>query len=169
MSLAEFWAERHLCSVTTIRADGTPHVVPVGATYDPATNTARIITSGKSQKVRNIANNAYIAICQIDGRRWSTLEGTAVIDTDRPVVADAERRYAARYKLPRPNPARVVIIVTVSRVLGTYGAGGQLGGGLSGHESSRGGGPGTGGPDTGGADTAGAATGGADTGGAATG
>ncbi|MER7009279.1 PPOX class F420-dependent oxidoreductase [Dactylosporangium sp. NPDC000555] len=118
--LAEFWAERHLCTVTTIRRDGTPHSVPVGATYDPATNTARIITSGRSQKVRNVEHDGRIAICQIDGRRWSTLEGEAVIARDPQVVADAERRYAARYKPPRSNPDRVVIMVTVSRVLGTY-------------------------------------------------
>jgi PPOX class probable F420-dependent enzyme len=120
VSLEEFWAERHLCTLTTIRRDGTPHVVPVGATYDPATNTARVITSGRSQKVLNILANARIALCQIDGRRWSTLEGTAMINADPQVVADAERRYAARYKIPRANPERVVIIVSITRVLGTY-------------------------------------------------
>jgi PPOX class probable F420-dependent enzyme len=120
VSLEQFWTERHLCTVTTIRRDGTPHVVPVGATYDPATNTARIITSAKSQKVANIRNNGKIAICQIDGRRWSTLEGTATINLDPQVVADAEGRYATRYKTPRPNPERVVIIVSIMRVLGTY-------------------------------------------------
>ncbi|MGI5241451.1 PPOX class F420-dependent oxidoreductase [Dactylosporangium sp. CA-139066] len=120
MSLEEFWAERHLCTVSTIRRDGTVHTVPVGATYDPATGTARIITSGKSQKVRNIEHNAQIAICQIDGRRWSTLEGHATIQTDAESVKDAEERYARRYKRPRINPERVVIMVTVTRVLGTY-------------------------------------------------
>lgn len=120
MSLAEFWAERHLCTLTTIRRDGTPHSVPVGATYDPATNTARIITSGRSQKVRNVRHNGRIAICQVDGRRWSTLEGSAVVAAEPDVVADAERRYAERYRPPRINPERVVIVVTVTRVLGTY-------------------------------------------------
>ena len=120
MSLAEFWAERHLCTVSTIRRDGTVHSVPVGATYDPATGTARIITSAKSQKVRNIGQNEKIAICQIDGRRWSTLEGHATIETDPDAVKDAEDRYARRYRQPRVNPDRVVIMVTVKRVLGTY-------------------------------------------------
>jgi hypothetical protein len=60
-----------------------------------------------------------VAICQVDGRRWSTVEGTAVIRTDRPSVADAEQRYAVRYRTPRPNPHRVVIEVTVTRVLGS--------------------------------------------------
>ena len=35
------------------------------------------------------------------------------------VVTDAEQRYAARYRIPRPNPQRVVIEVTVTRVLGS--------------------------------------------------
>jgi F420H(2)-dependent biliverdin reductase len=115
----EFWTERHLCTITTVRADGTPHVAPVGVTYDPATGLARVITSGTSQKVRNVRGNPRVAICQVDGRRWTTLEGTAVVETDPGAVADAERRYASRYRTPRPNPARVVILITVTRMLGT--------------------------------------------------
>ncbi|GAB3839329.1 PPOX class F420-dependent oxidoreductase [Dactylosporangium cerinum] len=119
MSDDEFWTERHLCTITTIRADGTPHVAPVGVTYDPGTGLARVITSGTSQKVRNVRGNPRVAVCQVDGRRWTTLEGTAVIETDPGAVADAERRYAQRYRTPRPNPARVVILIAVTRVLGT--------------------------------------------------
>ena len=33
-------------------------------------------------------------------------------------VADAEARYARRYRQPRENPARVVIEISVDRVLG---------------------------------------------------
>ena len=39
--------------------------------------------------------------------------------TDPESVADAERRYAERYRPPRVNPRRVVLEITVSRVLGT--------------------------------------------------
>jgi PPOX class probable F420-dependent enzyme len=119
---AEFWQERHLCTLATARPDGPPHLVPVGATVDLATGTARVITSGSSQKARLIgasgASGALVALCQVDGRRWSTLEGRAVLRAEPEVVADAERRYAARYKPPRPNPARVVLEITVTRVLG---------------------------------------------------
>jgi hypothetical protein len=59
-----------------------------------------------------------VAVCQIDGRRWSTLEGRAVVRDDPGSVAEAERRYAARYRTPRLNPARVVIEIAVTRVLG---------------------------------------------------
>jgi F420H(2)-dependent biliverdin reductase len=118
----DFWRERHLCTLTTVRADGTPHVVPVGVTLDVDSATARVITSGGSHKVRHVLaagdEGAAVAICQVDGRRWSTLEGRAVIRRDPASVADAERRYAERYRQPRENPARVVIEITVTRILG---------------------------------------------------
>ena len=114
-----FLEERHLATLTTLRADGSPHVVPVGVTYDPATRTARVITSGTSQKARHVrAGQARVAVCQVDGRRWLTLEGTAVVRDDADAVADAVARYARRYRPPRENPARVVIEITVDRVLG---------------------------------------------------
>jgi PPOX class probable F420-dependent enzyme len=117
---AEFWRERHLCTLTTVRPDGTPHVVPVGATLDLENGIARVITSRRSHKARLIAAGApNVALCQVDGRRWSTLVGVATIRTGREEVADAERRYAARYREPRPNPDRVVLEIQVTRVLGT--------------------------------------------------
>lgn len=116
----EFWAERHLCTLTTLRADGSPHVVAVGATVDPATGLARVITSGHSAKARHVRAGArQVAICQVDGARWSTVEGLAVVRDDPASVTDAEVRYAQRYRTPRPNPARVVIEVTITRLLGS--------------------------------------------------
>ena len=47
-----FLTERQLATLTNVRADGTPHVVPVGFTYEPATRLARVITSGTSVKAR---------------------------------------------------------------------------------------------------------------------
>jgi F420H(2)-dependent biliverdin reductase len=116
-----FWTERHLCTLATVRPDGTPHVVPVGAVYDPATGLVRIITSGTSAKARRIqtAGTLPAAVTQIDGRRWTTLEGLARVNQDPDAIADAERRYAARYRTPRENPLRVVIEIEVRRVLGT--------------------------------------------------
>ena len=113
-----FLAERHLATLTTLRPDGTPHVVPVGFTYDPATGTARVITSGTSVKARHARQGGRVALCQVDGRRWLTLEGTATVRDDAGAVADAERRYAERYRRPRANPARVVLEISVDRVLG---------------------------------------------------
>ncbi|MFC5815187.1 pyridoxamine 5'-phosphate oxidase family protein [Nonomuraea harbinensis] len=116
---AAFWQERHLCTLATARPGGPPHVVPVGATLDLETATARVITSGSSYKARLIGEaGALVALCQVDGRRWSTLEGRAVVRAEPERVADAERRYAARYKPPRPNLSRVVLEIEVTRVLG---------------------------------------------------
>jgi PPOX class probable F420-dependent enzyme len=117
--LLAFLAERHLATLTTLRADGTPHVVPVGVTYDAATCTARVITAGTSAKARHVRDGAgRVAVCQVDGRRWLTLEGTAVVRDDAASVADAVERYARRYRQPRENPARVAIEISVDRILG---------------------------------------------------
>jgi PPOX class probable F420-dependent enzyme len=117
--LLELLAERHLATLTTLRADGSPHVVPVGVTFDAATATARVITSGTSAKARHVgAGQQRVAVCQVDGRRWITLEGTAVVKDDATSVADAVARYAVRYRQPRENPARVVLEIAVDRVLG---------------------------------------------------
>ena len=117
--LVAFFTERHLATLTTLRADGTPHVVPVGVTFDAATGTARVITSGVSAKARHVRDGQVrVAVCQVDGRCWATLEGTAVVREDAGAVADAETRYARRYQQPRVNPARVVLEISVDRVLG---------------------------------------------------
>ena len=118
--LLDFLTERHLATLTTLRADGSPHVVPVGITYDAGTRIARVITSGTSAKAGHVrAGQQRVAVCQVDGRRWLTLEGTAVVRDDPASVADAERRYAVRYRQPRVNPARVVVEISVDRILGS--------------------------------------------------
>lgn len=114
----DFWSERRLCTVTTLRPDGTPHVVPMGVAIDPVSDTAWAITSRTSRKARNLAGDGLIAVCCVDGRYWSTIEGTAAVTEDPDLVAEAERRYAARYKVPRENPNRVAIRIKVSRVIG---------------------------------------------------
>ncbi|OKJ92901.1 PPOX class F420-dependent oxidoreductase [Amycolatopsis sp. CB00013] len=117
----EFWTERHLATLTTVRPDGTPHVVAVGVTVDFEAGIARVITFRSSKKARLVKeageNGIPVAACQIDGPRWSTLEGRAVLREDPESVHDAENRYAARYRQPKPNPERVVIEITVTRVL----------------------------------------------------
>lgn len=116
-----FLTERHLATLTTLRRDGSPHVVAVGFTFDPETGLARVITSDGSVKVRNAERTGgpgRAAVCQVDGRRWLTLEGSAGVSRDAAEVADAERRYALRYRVPRVNPRRVVLTIAVDRMLG---------------------------------------------------
>ena len=64
-----FLTERHLATLTTLRPDGTPHVVPVGFTYDPVTRMARVITSGTSAKARHLRDGGgRAAVCQVELR-----------------------------------------------------------------------------------------------------
>ncbi|MDR7326249.1 MULTISPECIES: TIGR03618 family F420-dependent PPOX class oxidoreductase [Catenuloplanes] len=114
----EFWTERHLCTLTTLRPNGTPHVTPVGAVINWAAGTALVLTSATSTKARNAAATGTVALCSVDGRRWSTVEGRARVRTEPDFVADAERRYAERYRVPRVNPNRVILEITLTRVLG---------------------------------------------------
>ncbi|MFE9722310.1 pyridoxamine 5'-phosphate oxidase family protein [Streptomyces sp. NPDC005794] len=118
-----FWRERHVCTLTTLRPDGTPHVVPVGVTYDPETRIARVITGRNTRKAAHVLaagpEGARVAVCQMQGRRWATLEGRAVVRSEPDEVQDAVRRYAERYeRTPRHNPERIVIEITVDRALG---------------------------------------------------
>jgi F420H(2)-dependent biliverdin reductase len=120
-ALLEFWTERHLCTLTTLRPDGRPHVVPVGVVLDPDERCAWVITRRGSVKVRHLTTPAPVAACQVDGRRWSTLEGTAVVRADDASVARAVERYAVRYRQPQPNPERVALRIEVDRLLCSAG------------------------------------------------
>lgn len=116
-----FVTERHLATLTTLRPDGTPHVVPVGFTWDADRGLIRITTRDGSAKVRNIEarSPARAAVCQVDGGRWLTFEGVLTVERDAEEVADAVRRYAARYRQLEHDPRRVVLRLAVDRVLGS--------------------------------------------------
>jgi PPOX class probable F420-dependent enzyme len=116
-----FVTDRYLATLTTLRPDGSPHVTPAGFTWDAAEGRAFVICSGASRKARNVGAGGPVVLCQVDGRRWITLEGTGRVSADPAAVADAVDRYARRYRQPRVNPARVVIIVDVARALGSPG------------------------------------------------
>lgn len=115
-----FLQERHLATLTTLRPDGSPHVVAVGFTWDDELGIARVITFANSRKARNVAARPGnpAAVCQVDGGRWLTLEGRATVTADPTRVADAVRRYAERYRLPGERDDRVAIEIEVDRVLG---------------------------------------------------
>lgn len=119
--LRDFWAERHLCTLSTVRRDGRPHTVPVGVALDHEERCAWVLTNRSSYKARRIAAGPLtgmpVAACQVDGRRWSTLEGHARILTEPQAVRRAEECYAERYRVPAPNPMRVAIRIHVDRFL----------------------------------------------------
>lgn len=114
-----FLAERHLATLTTLRPDGSPHVVPVGFSFDADDGLARIITFDGSRKVRNLAGDGGRAVvCQVDGGRWLALEGEATVTDDPGRVAAAVEGYAARYRQPGERDDRVAIEIRVDRILG---------------------------------------------------
>jgi PPOX class probable F420-dependent enzyme len=116
-----FLRERHLATLTTLRTDGSPHVVAVGFSYDVDERVARVITWATSQKAINAARmqarGQRAVVCQVDGGRWLALEGPV-----RLVTGDAVRRgvdgYAARYQPPKDREDRAVIEIDVDRILG---------------------------------------------------
>lgn len=116
----EFVRARHLATLTTVRADGTPHVVPVAFTWDAERSVARVTTRRGSVKARNVAApGARAALCQVEGMRWLTLEGTARVCDDDDEIAAAVAAYADRYRVLEPNPERVVLLLDVDRVMGS--------------------------------------------------
>ena len=114
----EFLAERHLGTLTTLRGDGTPHVVAIAFAYDPEARRVRIISSDRTQKVRNVERKARAVVCQVDGPRWLALEGVARVNRKPDGVAAAVTAFEARYRPARENPDRVAIEIDVDRVLG---------------------------------------------------
>lgn len=119
-----FLGERQLATLSTLRGDGSPHVVPVGFTYDADRGVARVITFESSQKVRNAERGGRAALCQVDGRRWLTLEGTITVARDAASVTAAVAAYAERYRQPGERSDRVVLEIAVDRVMGRVGSAG---------------------------------------------
>jgi PPOX class probable F420-dependent enzyme len=113
-----FLADRHLATLTTLRSDGSPHVVAVGFTWDDEGGLVRVITNGASAKVAHARRGGRAVVAQVDGARWLSLEGVVSVSEDPDRVADAVRRYALRYRQPAVNPQRVVLEITVDRILG---------------------------------------------------
>ena len=114
----EFLVDRHLGTLTTMRGDGTPHVVAIAFTYRAEDSSVSIICGDGSQKVRNIERTGRAAVCQVDGPRWLTLEGAAEVLRDPDGISDAVSAFESRYRPARENPTRVAIRIQVDRVLG---------------------------------------------------
>lgn len=55
---AAFLAERHLAALTTRRPDATPHVTPVGFTWDAPAGLARVICGAERRTYGSIRERA---------------------------------------------------------------------------------------------------------------
>ncbi len=119
--MLQFLTERHLATLTTMRSDGSPHVVAVGFSYDTSMRQARIITFSTAQKALNALRGGRAAVSQVDDGRWLTLEGTvrlATMDNDPQEVRRAVDGYAQRYQDPKVRDNRVAVIIDVDRIMG---------------------------------------------------
>lgn len=116
--VSAFVRERHLATLTTLRADGSPHVVPVGFTFDETRGVVRVITWATSVKTGHARRGGRAAVSQVDGGRWLTFEGTVSVTDDPTAVAEAVSAYATRYRQPKERVDRVVIEIRVDRILG---------------------------------------------------
>ena len=115
-----FLYERHLASLTLLRADGSPQVTAVGFTWDQEAQLVRVITWAGSMKSRILEQSpgSRAVVCQIDGGRWLSLEGTAIVTDDAERCREGTQRYAKRYRTPQERPDRTVIEISVDRILG---------------------------------------------------
>ena len=80
-----------------------------------------MITSAESPKVRTLGHADRPAAGQVDGGRWSTIEGRGEVLRDDESVRRAVDRYASRYRTPKPNPLRVAVRIEVERFLFSAG------------------------------------------------
>ncbi len=113
----EFLAEYHLATLSTLGLRGRIHAVPVGFTVQD--DVVRVIGTGGSQKFLNARRSGRATVCSVDRARWISFEGPVVVKDDADAVAHAVALYAARYRQPRVNPERVVLELSVERVLGS--------------------------------------------------
>jgi general stress protein 26 len=97
--VAALLADAELYWLTTVRADGRPHVTPlVGVLHDGAMH---FCTGLREQKARNLEASAHVALTT-GANTWSAgtdvvIEGTAVRVTDRPALQAIADAYLAKY------------------------------------------------------------------------
>jgi PPOX class probable F420-dependent enzyme len=115
----EFLAEYHLATLSTLGRRDRVHAVPVGFTFEDG--IVRVIGSRGSQKFLNAQRSGRAAVCSVDRARWISFEGPVTVSDDPDAVARAVALYAGRYRQPRVNPERVVLELTVERILGSAG------------------------------------------------
>ena len=118
----KFVTERHLASLTIVTRTGRPHVTPVGFTWDQEAKIIRVITWAGSTKAKLLERSPEplrAAVCQVDGGRWITFEGNAIVSDNHERCQAGTSRYAERYSPPKDRGEdRRVIEISIDRVLG---------------------------------------------------
>lgn len=95
-----FLRETRIAKLATLRADGSPTIVPVWFEWDGA--TACLFTSRESPKIARIRADPRVALSVEEpvgvAESWVTIEGTAAIEESGGI--ELARRLAHRYYTP---------------------------------------------------------------------
>ena len=95
------WAEKRLLAshnyyLTTVRPDGTPHVMPLWGIW--VDDRLYFSTGAKSVKARNLAANAACVICTENAAEAVVVEGTASTIASPARITELSPHYAKKYK-----------------------------------------------------------------------
>ncbi|MBX0330853.1 PPOX class F420-dependent oxidoreductase [Oscillochloris sp. ZM17-4] len=114
--------EVHYAAVATLNADGSIQQTVVWYMLDG--DEIRFSMGAGSVKARNLRRSPTISVTVSDGRRYLTLQGTAVVE---PPDTDLRARLAARYLGPegvaawlqrRPDAPRLSARMTIAKAYG---------------------------------------------------
>jgi PPOX class probable F420-dependent enzyme len=121
-----FISSNHRAVLATLRADGTPQLVPVTAAVD-AEGRVIVSTTEPSVKVRNLRRNPHAALCVMnDGffGAWANVEGTVEI-VELPeameLLVDYYRRVSGEhpdwddYRAAMERDRRVLLRISIQR------------------------------------------------------
>jgi PPOX class probable F420-dependent enzyme len=121
-----FISSNHRAVLATLRADGTPQLVPVTAAVD-AEGRVIVSTTEPSVKVRNLRRNPHAALCVMnDGffGAWAHVEGTVEI-VELPeameLLVDYYRRVSGEhpdwddYRAAMERDRRVLLRISIQR------------------------------------------------------
>jgi PPOX class probable F420-dependent enzyme len=112
--LDDFWSTPRLATLGTVRADGSPHLVPVKAMRDG--ERFLVLTRPGTVKVRNVAASGRASLAEHTSTLWASVEGPARVSEDRALLASARAAYERRYGRP-DTWGTCVLVVDVDRVL----------------------------------------------------
>lgn len=112
--LDDFWNSPRLATLGTVRADGSPHLVPVKCMRDG--DRFLVLTRPETMKVRNLEVTGRASLAEHTDTVWATVEGPAHIAEDRDEFEDARAAYEGRFGRPE-TWATGVLVVEVDRVL----------------------------------------------------
>lgn len=112
--LDDFWSRPRLATLGTVRADGSPHLVPVKCMR--AGDEFWVLTRPTTLKVRNLAATGRASLAEHTDSLWATVEGPARVSEDPALLAAARAAYERRFRRP-DTWGTTVLVVEVDRVL----------------------------------------------------